>query len=225
MGSPPGAHHPIRMSPALWIALAVLLAAPAGAAPVDERTRLRPCSDDKAVPRPPGEVVRLFELHKDRHPENVLVIHTYADSGCRLIGSMRDKGRLIDMYWRMHDGSPKECYKPTHPKIKSETLKALEVKSMSPDKRKFTIDITQLDQLKHDSASSEAVVALAPAGAGCLAEARLPFGSGGGKVLRIQEIDAKGKYELGVPRRGVKEIKLKGVDSAKKPVRLVYRSK
>jgi len=213
------------MSSAFWIALAVLLAAPAGAARVDERTQLPPCSDDKAVPRPPGEVVRLFELHKDRHPENVLVIHTYADSGCRLIGSMRDKERLIDMYWRMNDGSPKACYKPTHPKIKSETLKALKVTSLSPDQKTFTIDITELDQLQHDLPSSEAVVALARAGSGCRAEARLPLGSGGGKVLRIQEIEAKGKYELGVPRRGVKEIELKGVDSAKKHVRVVYRSK
>jgi hypothetical protein len=213
------------MSYAVWIALAVLLAAPAGAARVDERTQLPPCSDDKAVPRPPGEVVRLFELHKDRNPENVLVIHTYADSRCRLIGSMRDKERLIDMYWRMNDGSAKACYKPTHPKIKSETLKSLKVTSLSPDKKTFTIDITQLDQLQHDLPSSEVVVALAPAGSGCRAEARLPLASSGGKVLRIQEIEAKGKYEMGVPRRGVKEIELKGVDSAKKHVRVVYRSK
>ncbi len=213
------------MKTPLLIALCVWLATP-GRAVSDERKALPPCSKDAPAPASPGEVVRLFELHKDRNPENVLVVHTYAGAGCKLIGSMSDKGRLVDMYWRMNAGTPKECYKPTHSMIKSETLKTLDVTSLSADKTKIKIDIKQLDQLKHDLPSREAEVALSDGADGCEAEVLIPLGKAeGGAVLRIKEIDAKGKYRLGVPRREIEELELKGVDAADKPVRAVFHDK
>lgn len=204
----------------------LVLLAPFGRAAADERAALRPCSKAQAAPAPPGEVVRLFELRKDRNPENVLVIHTYADSRCRLIGSMKDKGRLIDMYWRMRAGSPDECYKPTHPAIKSVTLKTLEVKSLSPDRTKLSIDIPLLDRVRHDLPSREAEVALAPAGFGCAASVDLPLGPDmNAAVLRIQAIAAKGRYWRGIPRKAVEELELKGVDASGRPVRAVFSGK
>lgn len=205
------------------IALCLLLAAPCAAAP-DERAQLKPCSEDKKVPAPPGEVVRLFELHKDKNPDNVLVIHTYADDSCRLVGGMQNKGELVDMYWRMNDGKPGECYKPTHPRIKSETLKTLDVKSLSSDKKKLVIDITQLDQLEHDLPSRDAEITVAKKDAGCRAEARLPL-SENGEALRLRELNAKGKYRMGIPRREIESLELKGVDSAGKPVKRLYKEK
>src|SRR5262245_43367317 len=106
----------------------------ASGALTDERLRLPPCSREMVPPPSPGRVVRLFELHKDYHPQNVLVIYTYADSRCRVVGSARNKSRLVDMYWRMSAGSSDECYKPTHPRIKSETLESLDVRSVSADR-------------------------------------------------------------------------------------------
>lgn len=207
------------------IALSVLHF-PLSLAAADERAVLRPCSRVKAAPPPPGEVVRLFELRKDRNPENILEIHTYADSACHLIGSMKDKGRLIDMYWRMRAGSPDECYKPTHRRIKSETLKTLVVKSLSADETTLKIDITKLDQVRHDLPSREADVVLAPSGSGCKAAVNLTLGpKDGGALLSIQEIKAKGKYRLGVPLKAIKALELKGVDAAGKPVRAEFLGK
>lgn len=205
---------------------AVLLVLSAGAlAPADERAALPPCAADRPVPPPPGRVVRLFELHKDHNPENVLVVHTYADARCRLVGGMKDKGVLVDMYWRMKDGSPDRCYKPAHPRIKSETLETLDVKALSADKKALTIDVAPLDGLAHDLPSREMRVSLVPTGSGCAAEARLALGAPGGAVLLVRELKAKGKYRLGVPTRGVSELELKGVDAAGKALSRVYRSK
>jgi hypothetical protein len=204
----------------------VVLHSPLGLATADERALLRPCSRDKAPPPPPGEVVRLFELRKDRNPENVLVIHTYADSACHLIGSMNDKGRLVDMYWRMRAGSVDECYKPTDRRIKSETLKTLKVKSLSADETKLTIDFTLLDLARHDLPSREAEVVLAPSGSGCKAVVNLTLGpKDGGALLSVQEIKAKGKYRLGVPLKAIKSLELEGVDAAGKPVSAAFRGK
>ncbi len=204
------------------LALFVMLAVPCAAAP-DERAQLKPCSEEKKVPKAPGEVVRLFELHKDKNPDNVLVIHTYADDSCKLVGSMDKKSQLVDMYWRMNDGKPDECYKPTHSKIKSETLKTLDVKSLSADKKKLVIDITQLDQLQHDLPSRNAEITVSKKGDGCGAEAKLPLA--GGSAMSLQELNAKGKYRMGIPKREIKSLELKGVDTAGKPVQRLYKEK
>jgi hypothetical protein len=205
------------------LALLLMLAVPCAAAP-DERAQLKPCSEEKKVPKAPGEVVRLFELHKDKNPDNVLVIHTYADDSCKLVGSMENKGKLVDMYWRMNDGKSDECYKPTHSKIKSETLKTLDVKSLSADKKKLVIDITQLDQLEHDLPSRNAEITVSKKGDGCGAEAKLPM-SRNGDVLSLQEINAKGKYRMGIPRREIESLELKGVDSSGKPAKRLFKEK
>lgn len=213
------------MLQAHWIALLVLPASLVLAS-TDERRTLPPCSPAHSAPTPPGEVVRLFELHKDRHPENILVVHTYADAACRLIGSMKEKGRLVDMYWRMNAGTAAECYKPTHPMIKFTTLKTLKVTALSPDKAKLKIDITLLDRLRHDLPTREAEVALASAGGSCTAEVVLPLGRAERAArLRIQEISAKGKYRMGVPHKALDRLALKGVDAAGKPLRVVFYGK
>jgi hypothetical protein len=203
----------------LRAALGLLLVA----AIADERTAVPPCSRDKEVPRPPGQVVRLFELHKNRNPENVLVIYTYADEACRLIGSGEHKERLVDMYWRMKARSPDECYKPTHPKIKSETLEALAVKSLSADRRTFVIDITPLDELDHDLPTREAQVTLRQAASGCEATVEIPLEPG--SVLRVQEIHARADAALALPRRSLDELELVGRDADGRPIRRVYHSR
>jgi len=191
----------------------------------DERTQLPPCSADRTAPRPPGAVVRLFELHKDHNPQNVLVVHTYADSRCRAIGDLAHKELLVDMYWQMDAGSPGACYKPTDPRIKAETLKTLDVTSLSADRTKFTIDITPLDRLEHDLPTREAEINLRRSASGCEAEARLPLDARAGSVLRLFEINAKGEYVLGVPRIGVQSLELVGRDEHGQSVRRVYRSR
>jgi hypothetical protein len=206
--------------------LALLMLTSPLARAADARTTMRPCSKSQEAPPVPGQVVPLFELHKDRNPANVLVVHTYADSQCRMIGSMKDKGRLVDMYWRMNAGTKDECYKPTHPMIKSETLKTLDVKSLAADKRTLKIDITQLDRVRNDLPSREAEVALAPSGSRCEAAVKLPLGPKENNAeLRIQQIRAVGKYRLGIPRRAVSELELRGVDAANKPVSAVFPGK
>ncbi|UPT74675.1 MAG: hypothetical protein M0D55_02815 [Elusimicrobiota bacterium] len=204
----------------------LLSALAASAAPRDERAALKPCSADYKIPEAPGEVVRLFELHKDKNPQNVLIVHTYADSSCKLVGDVKDKGSLVDMYWRMNSGTDKECYKPTHPRIKSETWKSLEVKGMTPDNAGLKIDLTQLDMLEHDLPTREAEVGLTKDADGCDATVVLPMGEkGGGGVLRIEEMSAKGKYRMGVPRREIESLELKGVDAANRPKSVVYKEK
>jgi hypothetical protein len=202
--------------------LPVLLALSLGNV-ADERTELPPCRPDRTVPRPPGEVVRLFEIHKDRNPQNVLVIHTYADSRCRLIGSLEHENLLVDMYWRMDARSPNACYKPTNPRIKSETLEMLAVKSISPDRTRFRIDITPLDRLDHDLPTRVAEVELRRASSGCRAETRLPLDPR--HALRLFEINAQGQYVMGIPRIGVRTLELVGTDQDDRPVRRLYRSR
>jgi hypothetical protein len=206
---------------ALILSLALLSV---GGAVVDERTQLPACSPERTPPRPPGAVLRLFELHKDRNPQNVLVIHTYADASCRLIGSVERKERLVDMYWRMDADAPGACYKPTDPRIKSETLRSLDVKSLSSDRRRFRLEITQLDQLDHDLPTRELEITLERTDSGCRAEARLPLDASGGAVLRLRKINARGEYALGVPLRTVEELELVGVDADGKPLRRRYHS-
>lgn len=196
-----------------------------GAAPTDERSQVPPCSSDRTVPPSPGEVVRLLELHKDLNPENVLVVYTYADSRCRLIGSVEESERLVDMYWRMNARSPEECYKPTHPMIKSETLQSLAVRSLSADRKSFRIEITQLDQVENDLPTREVEILLERAGSVCKAEVRLPLESRDGAVMRLQQINAKGEYELGIPRRALKELELVGIDGQNRRIRRIYRSR
>lgn len=205
-------------------ALLVLLGVPGSSEPADERTALRPCADAKPVPAPPGAVVRLFELRKDRNPENVLVVHTYVDTACRFVADVKDKSRLLDMYWRMDAGSPSECYKPTHPKIKSETRKAVTVKALSADKSRADVDISRpLERFEHDLLPREAEVVLVRSPSGCTAEARLKLATG--EALRIREVGGKGKQAFGMRFLGVAEVEFKGEDAAGKPVRRVYRLK
>ena len=196
-----------------------------GGALADERLQLPPCSRDIVVPPSPGRVIRLFELHKDYHPQNVLVVYTYADSRCRVVGSAQDKRKLVDMYWRMSAGSSDECYKPTDPRIKSETLDTLVVKSVSVNRERFRIDLTQLDQVRHDLPSREVEVVLRRSRSGCEADVRLLLGPSNGAVLHLREVDAKGEYSLGVPRRGIAELALVGVDEENRPICRVYRAK
>jgi hypothetical protein len=206
------------------VALALIACLLVGAArPADERTRLRPCSSDAGVPAPPGEVVRLFELHKDRNPQNVLVIHTYADADCRALGGAGDKRRLVDMYWRMNSGTPDECYKPTHPRIKQETLRNLAVRSLSPDRTRFALEIAPLDEVDHDIPDREAHIRLHQSRGGCRAEVRVRLGSG--EVLRLEEIRAKGEYALGIPQRGVEQLELVGLDPHNRRIHRVYRAR
>jgi hypothetical protein len=205
--------------------LPLVLLSVALASVADERTELPPCRPDRTVPQPPGTVVRLFEIHKDRNPQNVLVVHTYADASCRLIGSLEHEKLLVDMYWRMDARSPNACYKPTHPRIKAETLEMLAVKSISPDRTRFTIDITPLDRLEHDLPTRVAEVELHRVGSGCQAETRLPLDPRDGGALHLFEINAQGQYVLGVPRMGVRTLELVGTDEDDRPVRRVYRSR
>lgn len=206
------------------LALLILFVIPGSSEPADERAALRPCADTKPVPSPPGAVVRLFELRKDRNPENVLVVHTYVDPACRFVADVKDKARLLDMYWRMDAGSPSECYKPTHSKIKSETRKAVTVKALSPDKTRAEVDISrQLDRFEHDLLPREAEVVLVRSPSGCSAEARLKLATGA--VLRVREVGGKGKQAFGMRFLGVAEVEFKGEDAAGKPVRRVYRVK
>jgi hypothetical protein len=200
-----------------WLILA------SAAVSVDERTRVPPCSPDEPVPPSPGSVVRLFELHKDHNPQNVLVVYTYADPRCRLIGSSAEKQRLVDMYWRMNARSSRECYKPTHPRIKSETLETLRVTSLSADRRSLRLDITPLDRLEHDLPTREAEIALEPGNGSCKAEVRLPLESGA--VMRIREINARGEPPMGVPVRRIEGLELVGLDDEDRAIRRVYRSK
>lgn len=193
---------------------------------VDERLQIPPCSRG-VVPAPsPGRVIRLFELHKDYHPQNVLVVYTYVDARCRVLGSTRNKKQLVDMYWRMSSGSKDECYKPTDPRIKAETLDAFDVKSVSPDRSRFMIDFTQLDQVEHDLPSREIEVVLSRSRSVCGADVRLTLGSSSkGAVLHLREVDARGEYSLGVPRRAIAELALVGVDEEDRPLRRVFRAR
>lgn len=209
----------------ITLALLILPLA-ASAAPRDERREVPPCSKEYKVPKAPGEVVRLFELHKDKNPQNVLIVHTYADSSCRLVGDADKKDSLVDMYWRMNAGTDKECYKPTHPRIKAETWKTLDVKGVTPDHAGLKIDITQLEKLENDLPSRVAEVGLEKGGDGCTAEVALPMGAKeGGGVLRIERIDAEGKYTMGVPRRDVESLELKGESADGKPRSAKFESK
>lgn len=197
-----------------------------GAVDVDERNNLPPCAENGSPPAAPGRVVRLFELRKDRNPENVLVMFTYADSSCRFIGDIHKKDQLIDMYWRINADSPEQCYKPTHPKIKSETLKTLKATALSPDKTKIKIDMTQLDQLQHDLRSREVEVELSPASSGCQAKTSLQLGpSGKNKIIYISELIAKGKYVMNIPKRSIKQLEVKGSDGKKNSIRAVFLAK
>ena len=197
-----------------------ILLAPLGAGGI----ALPPCSKSQAAPA--AGLVPLFELHKDRNPENVIVVHTYADTSCRLAASIEDKRKLVDMYWRMNAGTPRECWKPVNPEIKSETLKSLEVQSLAPDRRTLRIDIKALDRVHSDLPSRVAEVALTATGSRCAAAVRLPLGPAEhGAVLRIREIRAKGTYRLGVPRKALSELELSGVDAHERPVRAVFRGK
>ena len=210
----------------LLIVLFVIHARASAAPPPDERAALPPCSKDSPAPIPPGALVRLFDLRKDHNPQNVLVIHTYADAQCRFIGSMDEKKRLVDMYWRMNDGTPQECYKPTHPEIKSETLKTLLVKSLSEDRTKLRLEITQLKQLNNDLPSREAEVDLAHDGTACTAKMYLQLGpKENNKRLQILGIGAKGKYILDIPTKGIKQLELSGYDDQTNSVHAVFRAK
>jgi hypothetical protein len=202
-------------------ALACLVLASTGV--LDQRTRLPPFSPAHDVPAPPGEVVRLFELHKDRNPQNVLVVYTYADSRCQLIGDHGEEDPLVDMYWRMNARSPDECYKPTHPRIKSETLESLRVTSISEDRHNLRLEIVPLDELEHDLPTREAEISLERAPEGCRAEVRLPLGAG--EWIRIREINARGQYRMGVPVRGVEDLELVGLDRHNRSIRRVYHSR
>lgn len=204
----------------------LLLPLAASAAPRDERREVPPCSKEYEVPKAPGEVVRLLELHKDKNPRNVLIVHTYADSSCRLVGDAKDKASLVDMYWRMNSGTDEECYKPTHPRIKSETWKTLDVKGVAPGRAGLKIDITQLEKLENDLPSRVAEVGLEKAGDGCEADVSLPMGAKeGGGILRIERIDAEGKYVMGVPKRDVESLELKGRTADGKPRSAKFESK
>jgi hypothetical protein len=204
----------------------LLSAVAASAAPRDERAALKPCSEDYKIPKAPGDVVRLFELRKDKNPQNVLVVHTYADSSCKLVGDVDDKGSLVDMYWRMNSGTDKECYKPTHPRIKSETWKTLDVKGLTPGNAGLRIDLTQLDKLEHDLPTSEAEVGLSKGADGCDAVVALPMGEkDGGGILRIEEMSAVGKYRMGVPRRDIESLELKGESADGEPREALFKSK
>jgi hypothetical protein len=202
--------------------LALVLLFSVGAVPLDERRLIPVCAAEHTVPPAPGSVVRLFELHKDRNPQNVLVIHTYADARCRLIGSPGGDQRLVDMYWRMNAGSPAECYKPTHPTIKSETWKTLEVTSLSADRRELRIEITPLDQLEHDLPTREVEIALVPSDSGCSAEVRLPLGSRA--TMRLREIHAEASAQL-IPVRRIEALELVGLDERDRSIRRRYRAK
>ena len=204
------------------ILAAVLLFSVGAAVPLDERRRIPVCAAAQAVPPAPGGVVRLFELHKDRNPQNVLVIHTYADARCRLIGSPGGKQGLVDMYWRMNAGSPAECYKPTHPTIKSETWKTLEVTSLSTDRRQLRIEVTPLDQLEHDLPTREVEIALVSGDTGCSAEVRLPLGSRA--TMRLREIHAEASARV-IPVRRIEALELVGLDEHDRSIRRRYRSK
>ena len=184
------------------------------------------CSGAGEMPAAHGHAVRLFEVRKDKNPQNVLVLETYADDSCRLVGGAKDKSELIGMHWRMAAGTAQECVKPTHPRIQSETLKTLKVTSLSSDRRTLKIDITQLDKLKHDLPSREAEVTLSGTGGRCAATVAMPLGKAeGGGTLKLTGLDAKGKYRMGVPRKEVKELALVGTDSSGKARRVVYRGK
>ena len=155
----------------------------------------------------------LIELHKDHHPENVLVVRANAGPSCRL-DMARAKDRLFDMYWRMDAGSARERLKPTHPRIKAALLKTIEVKSLSADGRTLTLDLAPMRKLLPGLPPGDALVVLT-ARAAC--EAYVQLGS-----LRIHEIWAKG---MNVPRRSIREVEFRGTDPSGAPARSIFRGR
>ncbi len=96
----------------------------------------------------PGEV-GIFKITKNKNPENIATLNTYADRDCHFTGDIKEFSTLFDFYWIMNSKTQSECYKPMNAFIKQQVRSRYTPIKLSPEKDKLTFSL-DLEGLDHD---------------------------------------------------------------------------
>lgn len=129
--------------------------------------------------------VHLFDIRKNQNEKNVLIIFTHVDKDCKLEKLAR-KEDLIDLYWRMNEGTSEHCRKESS--VKGMIREQIEVKSISDDRTEMVIFLADLNRVKNDLTNKTVTVRLSKDTNGkCKSEVSFYNGtSDGGKKIALQ---------------------------------------
>lgn len=156
-----------------------------------------------------GDHHRIFVFEKNENPQNIMVIYTQVDSGCRFLTDRTDGGKpTFDFYWLME----RRSYKPVHPLIRGGIQERLEVNPTS-DRQLFYVRINDLKEMQQDIQDPRLQVRSRAVDGRCQVTGSLTLGpSDGNRTIRLTSIYTEAKKTLLPPFRKPVSVTLNGVD-------------
>ena len=159
----------------------------------------------------------IFQVEKNIHPENKMVVYTKLNDACEL-SIDENQNPTFDFYWLMKGTD----YKPTHSLIKAQIRKRMAI-TAGDSKKSFSINIQDLKELNTDLKDPQMKVTANKAKKGkyCSVEGRMTLGpSDQNQVMIVQSIDTKAE---GTFQPKVLAVTLKGISaSTGKPLNRTY---
>lgn len=160
-----------------------------------------------------GKHFPIFTVEKSENPQNILIAFTKIDSDCRFESNPdRPSEPVFDFYWKMD----RTRYKPVHPLIKNGIRDRLALIAPGSDqRRKFSVKIGDLSELKHDLSKAELdVEAVSPSPHICEVRSLIKLGeSDHGRTLLLSTLHIESKKVFFPPFRKVVSVTLNGNDS------------
>ncbi len=155
------------------------------------------CNDDKLPEKTPTNSVHLFDIRKSYNPQNLIVIFSRVTSDCKFPETNHNQD-LIDLYWRMNEGSAGVCLKESA--VKDRIRTKLKIHSVSNDRTQLTVSLDDLDKVRHDLPDRAASVTLAvdPKTKNCAATVSFAL-AGEGKRMNLWCVHAEPVLWLGFP--------------------------
>ncbi len=160
----------------------------------------------------PPNALKILTYEKNINSENIMVVHTTADSNCLPVPDSDSQTPILDYYWLMN----RKTYKPLNPIIKSYTRERISATPSSEAKNIFFINLNDLSEVDIDLPSHQVSVETFRNGEGnCEAVGKMTLGeSDANSTIILQKIFVDAQLTLNPRRPKVRSITLEGLDAS-----------
>lgn len=192
---------------------------PEGADAFLKDKNLPSCNSENAGPKPSNlNPLHLFDIRKSYNAQNVLVVYSQTTNDCKF-PSVNQPKELVDLYWRMNEGTKKVCKKESA--VKERIVSKIKIHKVNEERNQMIISLDDLDKVKHDLPDRDATITLSKEKDTCRAQVSFSLSSADkNKKLNLKCVYGEPVMIFGFPApiEEVEALTLFGVDGNNKPI-------
>ncbi len=182
------------------------------------------CDSENVGPKSPNlKPLHFFDIRKSYNAKNLLVVYSQVTNDCKFPETNHPQ-ELVDLYWRMNEGTKKVCKKESA--VKERIRAKIRIHNVSEDRRQMTIYLDDLDKVTHDLPDRAATITLLKEKDTCRAQISFSLSSNDkNKKLNLRCVYGEPVmlfFGIPAPVEEVEAITLFGTDENGKPISKRY---